>query len=257
MFDAAFMNFDWAESDAYWRGYMSREKRVTFTNITGRTLCSLIDGISPPTPIVGVVVYDPDRWQGNTSSREWMLPIAVTIAAQKQLLPVTPQMLVAHSCLTDLPVVEGLRAVPWATNMSAAWDWAFVHLLPNASKSVAFNLHHYAPAILSDPQSNATLSSIDYAVQQRAFISNFRTAGDPASAVNPLFRRAMAGMEPQYSSYGWTDNEFGFVWMSQSTGAGADGSPDDAAAGGGGAVYCRSDCTRVHVDFMCTAGLIV
>ena len=47
---------------------------------------------------------------------------------------------------------------------------AFEHLLPGASKTVAFNLYHYQPQIHSDPQSNATLANVDWAVQQKAFI---------------------------------------------------------------------------------------
>jgi hypothetical protein len=33
-----------------------------------------------------------------------------------------------------------------------AWAWAFEALLPHSSKTVAFNLYHYEPAIHTDPQ---------------------------------------------------------------------------------------------------------
>ena len=52
---------------------------------------------------------------------------------------------------------------------------------------MAFNLYHFAPYIVTDPQSNATLANIDFAVQQGAFIGNFATPGNPATDVNPLF----------------------------------------------------------------------
>ena len=67
-------------------------------------------------------------------------------------------------------------------NASTAWEWAFEQLLPGASTTVAFNLYHYQPQIHVDPQSNATLTSVDYAVQQRAFVLDLEThvAGQPA-----------------------------------------------------------------------------
>ena len=52
-------------------------------------------------------------------------------------------------------------------------------------------------------------------------------------------RTLMQGMDPLFSAYGWTDDEFGFVWMTTSSGAAPDGTPNAAARGGGGAVFCR------------------
>ena len=56
-----------------------------------------------------------------------------------------------------------------------AWDWAIGTLLPHSSKSIVFNLNHYRTPddpdeFLFDRQSNATASSIDYVVQQNAFV---------------------------------------------------------------------------------------
>ena len=47
---------------------------------------------------------------------------------------------------------------------------------------------------------------------------NFRTPTFPNTTINPLFSRALAGMDPLFSAYGWSDNEFGFVWMTESSG---------------------------------------
>jgi hypothetical protein len=44
-----------------------------------------------------------------------------------------------------------------------------------------------------------------------------------AMQVNPLFSEALASMEPLFSMYGWSDNEFGLVWSTESSGASADG----------------------------------
>ena len=72
--------------------------------------------------------------------------------------------------LAALPQVKDLRNADWADNATAAWDWAFEQLLPRASRTVAYNLYHFAPEIHTNPESNATLASLDFAVQQRAFI---------------------------------------------------------------------------------------
>ena len=65
-----------------------------------------------------------------------------------------------------------------------------------------------------------------------------KTDGNPATDVNPLFARALANMDPLYSAYGWTDSEFAYVWMTTQSGASPNGTQDNAAAGGGGAVFC-------------------
>ena len=88
------------------------------------------------------------------------------------------------------------------------------------------------------PYALAALANVDFAVQQNAFILNFRTTGNPAPAVNSLYSRALAAMEPLFSAYGWTDDEFGYVWMTTQSGASPNGTENNAAAGGGGAVFC-------------------
>jgi len=236
MFDAGYTNFDWPGADGFWRGYLSSEGRLAFSNISDLSLCGLVAGGDPRGVIRGAVVYDPTLAGGD--AREWALPIAATVASQQWLLPVSGAMRAQHACLAALPVVADLRQAPWASDSGAAWAWAFENLLPGASTTVAFNLYHFGSWIYSDPQSNATLANIDYAVQQRAFIMNFATPGNPATEVNPLFAAALANMEPLFSVYGWSDNEFGLVWMTTQSGASPNGTANNAAAGGGGAVFC-------------------
>jgi hypothetical protein len=87
-------------------------------------------------------------------------------------------------------------------------EWAFEHLLPGASKTVSFSLYHYGHYIHTDPQSNATLANVDFAVQQKAFIMNFDTpdtSSKPKQLLNPLFSKALQNMDPLFSAYGWTD----------------------------------------------------
>ena len=134
--------------------------------------------------------------------------------------------------------MQDLRTASWAANVTAAWEWAFATLLPHSSRRVAFNLYHFGTWIHSDPQSNATVANLDWAIQQGAFIMNFATPGNPATEVNPLFAIALANMEPLFSLYGWSDNEFGLVWMTTQSGASPNGTAGNPRAGGGGAVFC-------------------
>ena len=146
MLNGAYINFDWPGADAYWRAYLTSESRVEFTNITA-SLCGLLAEGDPAHLIKGTVAYDPTLAAGNAS--EWALPIAVTVAAQQHLLPVTDALLARFPCVAVLPIVTDLRTAPWASNESAAWEWAFANLLPQASQTVAFNLYHYMPGASS------------------------------------------------------------------------------------------------------------
>ena len=191
MLDGAYMNFDWPGADEFWRSYLESNDRVVFANVTS-TFCGLLAEGDPGHIIQGAVAYDPTLDSG--SSREWALPIAATVAAQQHLLPFTDAMLSRFPCLAALPIVVDLRIASWAGNQSASWDWAFENLLPNASKTVAFNLYHYMPQIMSDPQSNATLSSLDFAIQQNAFILNFVSSSNgQGSSLQPVFSVSTEG----------------------------------------------------------------
>lgn len=235
MFNAGYMNFDWPGSDMYWRSWLTEQRRVSFENVTSSTLCGLVTNADRRQRIKGVVLYEND---GVPSQAEWTLPIATTFASQHQLLPVTAGILAKHECLQRLHVGADLTTEPAMRDREHAWAWAFEKLLPGASKTVSFSLYHYEPSISTDPQSNATLANVDWAVQQKAFIMNFKTSGNPATTVNPLFSKALAGMDPLFSAYGWTDMEFGYVWMTGASGAAPDGTKNNSAAGGGGAVFC-------------------
>jgi hypothetical protein len=244
MFNAGYMNFDWPGSDLYWHGWLTEQERVAFANVSSATLCGLVAGADPHKRVKGMVLYDAAAEGGD--AEEWVLPIAITVAAQQQLLPVSAAILSKHGCLADLPIGMDLTKVGALSQRDTAWAWAFQHLLPKASKTVAFNLYHYGNEIHSDPQSNATLANVDWAVQQNAFVMNFRTSGPAgpgrhrpaAMMINPLFSQALASMEPLFSMYGWADDESGLVWMTQSSGAAPDGTRNASAAGGGGAVFC-------------------
>lgn len=235
LFNAGYINYDWPGSDLYWHGYLSEQGRVRFTNVSKSTLCGLVTGADLDKVVRGTVLYDPTAARGE--AHEWAIPIAATLAAQESLLPTTSAMLSKFPCLAALPQVKDLRNATWAGNATAAWEWAFEELLPRASRTVAYNLYHFEPNIHTNPESNATLANIDLAVQQKAFIMNFRAEGAD-DYLNPLFSRALANMEPLFSLYGWADDEGGLVDEAISSGASPSGKPDSAAEGGGGAVFC-------------------
>ena len=62
---------------------------------------------------------------------------------------------------------------PSRNRAGRAWRWAITNLLPNASTTTVFNLYHFSsqrPNYKTDPQSNATVGNLDYAIQKRAFV---------------------------------------------------------------------------------------
>ena len=97
MFNASTWNFDWPDSDTYWRGVLSDAGRVSFHDIPDTTLCGLLAGGDPNKVIQGAVAYDPTLVGG--TAQEWSAPIAATLAGQQNLLPVTDAMRARFPCL--------------------------------------------------------------------------------------------------------------------------------------------------------------
>ena len=105
----------------------------------------------------------------------YTMPMALTLASQQRLLPVTPEIVSAHPCLAKFPVKVDMRIgkMPQMASREKAWRWAVDELLPNSSTTVVFNIYHYwsgkgPVGYKSDPQSNATVGNLDYAVQHKA-----------------------------------------------------------------------------------------
>ena len=89
-----------------------------FTNVSSSTLCGLVTGADPHKRIKGVVLYETTA----ASQEEWAVPIATTVAAQQQLLPVTAAIRAKHSCLASLPVGRDLTKVPDLADRDKAWE---------------------------------------------------------------------------------------------------------------------------------------
>jgi len=150
---------DWPASDVYWHDYLTAQQRVKYTEVPGKTLCSLVSGADKAKTVKGVVLYAQHGYAG-AEAEEWTAPIAVTQAIQLSALPVTAAMLKRHACLASMKVLKDMTKMPDMAIEETAWAWAFKALLPKASKTVAYNLYHYTPWIKNDPQSNATLANI-------------------------------------------------------------------------------------------------
>eukprot|EP01052_Picozoa_sp_SAG31_P055865 SAG31_NODE_15671_length_743_cov_1.436335_1_plen_113_part_10 len=106
--------------------------------------------------VEGAIVYESGLPHGDG----FTLPMALTLASQERLLPLTPAVLTKHGCLSKLLVKRDLRKMPELHSRASAWRWAIDTLLPNASKNTTFNIYHYDPRYKTDPQSNATLGNL-------------------------------------------------------------------------------------------------
>ena len=157
----------------------------------------------------------------------YTMPMALTLASQQRLLPVTPEIVSAHPCLAKFPVKVDMRIgkMPQMASRETAWRWAVDELLPNSSPTVVFNIYHYwsgkgPVGYKADPQSNATVGNLDYAVQHKAFILDLDPDVDAALMAEILHS---SHLQPMFSAFGWHYDEN--HWVAQVT-------------KGGGTVYC-------------------
>jgi hypothetical protein len=169
-FKAGLFDFDWKQEGVWWRQVLEGDGRVKFRELES-TLCGLVTAADPLHRVKGSVFFDTD--DRGVYGDGYSHAIALTLAGQHQLIPVTRAVLSAHPCMREIPIKINLTDNPALSNRSSAWKWAIATLLPAASKDVVFNLNHWRTvgsdpdAILKDPQSNATLASVDYGIQQR------------------------------------------------------------------------------------------
>ena len=78
---------------------------MEFTNITTLTLCGLVEGVASTNAFVGTINYA----NADVADKAYTLPMALTISAQRSLLPVTAAVLTANPCL---------RALPWIVDLT-------------------------------------------------------------------------------------------------------------------------------------------
>ena len=220
MFNAGYANFDWPLSDPWWHDQLETADRVSFQNISSSTLCDLFVEADPSLKVNGLVIYESALPHGNG----FTMPMALNLAAQYSLIPVTDKMLTKYSsCLSNYSIKYDLRIASMPiimANRTSAWRWAIHTLLPKSSRTSVFNMYHYDPHYSSDPQSNATVANLDYAVSVKSFIIDL----DPNNAEDvELLQIIFTKQTPLFDAFGWAYDEY--AWT-------------DLVSRGGGVVFC-------------------
>ena len=85
-------------ADGYWLHVLEGRNDVVLQNISlslAPSVCDLVNGVLAEPVVSGLVQYENAR----VGDRAYTLPMALTIAAQDSLIPVTPAMLEDYSCL--------------------------------------------------------------------------------------------------------------------------------------------------------------
>ena len=90
-------------ADPWWRTELAG--RASFSNATSNTLCGLVKEGDARQRVQGAVVYE----NGLPYGTGYTLAMALTIASQQSLLPVTEAMLAKHPCLAALSIKADLR----------------------------------------------------------------------------------------------------------------------------------------------------
>ena len=241
--DSAYIDGLWGGADRWWASTLERTGQVRFTALLPSTLCGLWVGVQSAVNMRGIVLYD-ERAQHS-------LAIALSLSGLRRLLPVSNATLSKHRCLAALPVAFDLRTVPAMVDRVRAWRWAISTLLPNASRDVVYSLNRYqggrpcTPVLRGgaderrpkwDVNSAAacaeSLSGVDYAVQQRAFVYDLiptrRHGAFERSVDNELLSLVYSSLRPGFGVFGWTNDELAFV---------------NESSHGGGAVFASLSTT--------------
>ena len=146
-FNIGKMNFDWHEADVFWKNELEKSGQARFTAIPPN-LCALVSTAASANAVAGFVVYQGDSKE-NPYGDGFSTAIALTLAGQENLVPVSAKTLKRHPCLSDtgLSVKQDLRHTFTGKTRVEAWNWAVSKLLPKSSKTTIFNLNHFRVAV--------------------------------------------------------------------------------------------------------------
>ena len=201
------MDFDYPQSDVMWMDYLSKKYNAVFRRIEG-DLCELVATFFPHA-FDGIVLYNSDTFS---------VYVAMTIAGQRDLLPVSVRIRNTTSCLRSLPIKVDLTKNPALNSKLNATKWAMDHFLATASDKVLFNSDHYPNA--NGGMAEGVIMSVDYAIAERAFVMDlcplFKC--DPLDCKPPSTRRGTPEEAALYaeivsskgklvSVFGWGDPE--------------------------------------------------
>ena len=246
-YDTGADDYDWPHAELHWVELLQNTSRASFTNVDP-SFCALLNATRDA--VSGLVAYDGDDPLRAPYGDGFSAAISLTLAGQRSLLPVSASQISKHErCLKNLsllPPKQDLRILLANKTRIDAWEWAIESLLPNSSKKTVFNLNHYRvvgkdpTGELFDKQSRATAASIDYIVQQNAFVLDLEAHTDTGSSaskhVTPpllstapqneddqLLQRIFRQLDPLFDAFGWANDEF--AWT-------------NATSRGGGTVFC-------------------
>ena len=203
-FDNGRLNVDFPKSDAMWKEYLERERRVQFvTPVLAPDLCVLVTAYGGDNGAFhGAVRYVSDGVS---------VFVAMTMSGARRALPVSVRLAEAHPCLGELPVMV---EVPSFASKFDAYEWALNHI--NSSMDIVYNANFYPGSTNGD----LTLMSADYPVARGAFIMNlepcwFMVDTPPCNASEmrdtELFMRILRTRNNLVSVWGWSDPEHAYT----------------------------------------------
>ena len=156
-FNTGRKNIDFPSSDKMWVEYFVTYRHLRFATPPDPTICALVENYKSIFN-ESVVYFESDGFS---------IYIAMTIAGLDNVLPVSSNLIQKHSCLSKLRVA---RRVQNFEDKFEAYRWAIDNLLPRTNPTLLFNADHYHNAVQS--QGAATIMSVDYPIQNKAFIMN-------------------------------------------------------------------------------------
>ena len=202
-------NIDFPQSDGLWVDYFKKYRNITFDKDPPKPiLCDLITKYK--NKLDGAVLYNSDGFS---------IYLAMTIAGLDNLLPISLNLIKSHDCLNELKVVQKVENF---ADKFDAYRWAITNLLPRTNSNLVFNADYYHNAVQS--QGAATIMSVDYPIQNKAFIMNLcplwkcdpidcgKGGGRvPTPKETALYVEILESKPELVSVWGWSDPEHAYT----------------------------------------------
>ena len=215
-FNTGKKNIDFPSSDKMWVEYFEAYRHLRFATPPDPTLCALVENYKSIFN-ESVVYFESDGFS---------IYIAMTIAGLDNVLPVSSNLIRKHSCLSKLQVA---RRVQNFEDKFEAYRWAIDNLLPRTNPTLVFNADHYHNAVQS--QGAATIMSVDYPIQNKAFIMNLcplwkcdpldcgKGGGRvPTPRETALYVEILESKTELVSVWGWSDPEHAYTNITSNAG---------------------------------------
>lgn len=215
-YDTGTLDLDFPASDSIWRTWLAAHRGVVWSSVgPPGDVCALLRSFSARGALRGQVRYPSDGYS---------VFVALTMAGLLDAVPVSESLVRRLDCVAPseaLPVLRDLGTYAWPDKLSAT-RWAVDHLLPNCSRTMAWNADMFNNAVAS--QGNATIMSVDAAVRERAFIMDLSVLFkcDPLDCTPPsprvgtpkeaeLYVEIVSQLDELVSIWGWSDPEHAYT----------------------------------------------